>query len=198
MDELNPFFGKSLTLMQDDKTLITQLQQNDERALSLLYDKYSGAIYSVILKMIKDESKAKDLLQETFITVWEKSYQYDADKGRFYTWVYRIAKNKVLNLLRKPIKLIQTDDFSVYTEKEDEISFDAEHLELKGALTKLNDHQKIAIEMVYFKGLTHVEAHEEMGVPLGTFKSYIRQALKQLRTSYTKSISFVLLMLTHV
>ena len=181
--------------MQNDTTLIQGLKNNDERALSLLYDNYSGAIYSVILKMIRDEGKAQDLLQETFMTVWDKAESYDADKGRFYTWVYRIAKNKTLNVLRKTDPLIQTDDFSVHTNKEDVTSIDPEYLELNGALTQLEGHHKEAIELVYFKGLTHREAHTEMNVPLGTFKSYIRQALKQLRESYAKTLSVILLIL---
>jgi RNA polymerase sigma factor (sigma-70 family) len=181
--------------MQDDNTLIQQLKNKDERALSLLYDKYSGAIYSVILKMIRDEGKAQNLLQDTFITVWEKAESYDTYKGRFYTWVYRIAKNKTLNVLRKTNVLIQTDDFSVYDTKEDAISIDYEYLELNGAVTTLEARHKEAIELVYFKGLTHKEAHQEMDVPLGTFKSYIRQALKQLRETYAKTLSLILLIL---
>jgi RNA polymerase sigma-70 factor (ECF subfamily) len=101
----------------------------------------------------------------------------------------------VLNVLRKTDPLIQTDDFSVYDNKEDDISIDPEYLELNGAVTKLEKHHKVAIELVYFKGLTHREAHEEMNVPLGTFKSYIRQALKQLRNTYSKTISIVILIL---
>jgi RNA polymerase sigma-70 factor (ECF subfamily) len=195
LDELQFIFGKSLTLMHNDNALIDQLKNKDERALSLLYDTYSGAIYSVILKMIKDEGKAQNILQDTFMTVWNKAESYNSEKGRFYTWVYRIAKNKVLNVLRKTDPLIQTDDFSVYDNKEDDISIDPEYLELNGAVTKLEKHHKVAIELVYFKGLTHREAHEEMNVPLGTFKSYIRQALKQLRNTYSKTISIVILIL---
>lgn len=181
--------------MQNDTRLIQQLKNKDEGALSLLYDKYSGAIYSVILKMIRDEGKAQNLLQDTFTTVWDKAENYDATKGRFYTWVYRIAKNKTLNVLRKNDPLIQTDDFSVYKNKEEAISIDNEYLELKGAITSLEAHHKEAIELVYFKGLTHREAHKEMNVPLGTFKSYVRQALKELRTTYSKAIIVLMLIL---
>jgi len=195
LDEQHFTFGKPLTLMQKDSTLIQDLKNKDERALSLLYDNYSGAIYSVILKMIRDEGKAQDLLQETFMTVWDKAESYDTDKGRFYTWVYRIAKNKTLNVLRKTDPLIQTDDFSVHINKEDATSIDPEYLEINGAVTQLEAHHKEAIELVYFKGLTHKEAHTEMDVPLGTFKSYIRQALKQLRESYAKTLSVILLIL---
>ena len=181
--------------MHNDSVLIKQLKNKEQRALSLLYDKYSGAIYSVILKMIRDEGKAQNLLQDTFLTVWEKAESYDTDKGRFYTWVYRIAKNKTLNMLRKTDLLIQTEDFSVYGNKEDAIRIDPEFLELNGAVTALALHHKEAIELVYFKGLTHKEAHQEMDVPLGTFKSYIRQALKQLRETYTKTLGLILLLL---
>lgn len=181
--------------MHNDSVLIQQLKNKDQRALSLLYDKYSGAIYSVILKMIRDEEKAQNLLQDTFLTVWEKAESYDNDKGRFYTWVYRIAKNKTLNILRKTDLLIQTEDFSVYDNKEDAIHIDPEYLELNGAVTTLEVHHKEAIELVYFKGLTHKEAHQAMNVPLGTFKSYIRQALKQLRETYAKTLGLVLLLL---
>ncbi|WP_299118965.1 sigma-70 family RNA polymerase sigma factor [uncultured Winogradskyella sp.] len=181
--------------MQNDNALIQQLKNKDERALSVLYDKYSGAIYGVIIKMIRDEGKAQNILQDTFMTVWDKAESYDVDKGRFYTWVYRIAKNKTLNVLRKTDPLIQTDDFSVHINKEDAISIDAEYLELNGAVKKLEDHHKEAIELVYFKGLTHREAHKEMDVPLGTFKSYVRQALKQVRETYTKTLSLILLIL---
>lgn len=195
LDELAFIFGKSLTLMQNDNFLIQQLKDKDERALSLLYDKYAGAIYSVIIKMVRDEGKAQNLLQDTFMTVWDKAESYNASKGRFYTWVFRIARNKTLNFLRKVEPLIQTDDFSVYDSKEEAISIDPKYLELNGAITTLEEHHKAAIELVYFKGLTHKEAHQQMDVPLGTFKSYVRQALNQLRKTYTKALSVLLLII---
>lgn len=195
MDEQEVIFGKSLTQMQDDALLIKQLQTKDERALALLYDKYSGALYSVIIKMTRNETLSQDLLQETFMTIWDKAHQYNPDKGRFYTWTYRIAKNKVLNYLRKKDILIQTDDLSVYKNKEEPETINRDFLELNGAITKLEAHHQKAIELVYFNGLTHREAHAEMDVPLGTFKSYIQQALKQLRNTYTKIVVFLLLLI---
>lgn len=181
--------------MQDDALLIKQLQDKNERALSLLYDKYSGALYSVILKMIRDEGIAQDILQETFITIWDKSYQYNSEKGRFYTWTYRIAKNKVLNFIRKRDILIQKEDLSVYEIEDEPVKFEDEFLKLKGAITQLNKHHQKAIELVYFKGLTHREAHEDMDVPLGTFKSYIQQALKKLKSIYGEALTVLFLML---
>ena len=181
--------------MKNDKALILKLQNKDENALSILYDNYSAALYGVIIRICKDEQIAQNLLQDTFLTIWEKSYQYNPEKGRFYTWAYQIAKNKTLNFLRKKKNLlIQTEDFSVYRNKADNISIDSEYLELKGCLLKLEPHHQKALELVYFKGLTHREAHKEMDVPLGTFKSYIKQALKKLKLSYDKVVLLILIL----
>ncbi|WP_271766053.1 RNA polymerase sigma factor [Aquimarina algiphila] len=176
--------------MQDDLELIKRLQKKDPKALSIIYDRYSGALYGVILRICKDETQAQDLLQETFLKIWEKSNSYDFKKGKFFTWSYRIAKNSTLNALRNPSKLIQNEDLSVYKNKE---TFEPEldTMQLNGSLKKLEPHHQRAIELVYFNGLTHREAHEEMNVPLGTFKSYIRQALKKLREEYEKGLIIV-------
>ena len=168
--------------MNQDSDLISRLQNQDAQALSILYDNYSAAIYGVILRMCKDEDTSKNLLQDTFMKVWEKSQQYDPEKGRFYTWIYRIARNNVLNALRKENKLIQTSDLSVYENRSTEESLDFE--QLNGSIQKLDPHHRKAIELVYFKGLTHREAHAVMDVPLGTFKSYVRQALKRIKEQY--------------
>ena len=181
--------------MNNDKDLISKLKAKDETALGLLYDKYSAALYGVIIRICKDEGLAENLLQDTFMTIWEKSGDYDASKGRFYTWAYRIAKNKTLNVVRNDKKLIQTEDLSVYKSRTEEQKTDIDHLKLKGALKRLEKHHQKAIKLVYFNGLTHREAYEEMGVPLGTFKSYIRQALKQLQDSYLKVMVFLMILI---
>jgi RNA polymerase sigma factor (sigma-70 family) len=181
--------------MQNDKLLILKLQNKDEAALAKLYDYYSPAIYGVILRMCKDEQQAQNLLQDTFMTIWEKGHQYNPQKGRFYTWAYRIAKNKTLNFLRRPQNLIQNEDLSVYNNKEEDVSGDMDYLQLNGCLKQLDAHHQKALELVYFKGLTHREAHEEMDVPLGTFKSYIKQALRKLQQSYDKAV--VLFIILH-
>ncbi|WP_353779476.1 sigma-70 family RNA polymerase sigma factor [Winogradskyella sp. 3972H.M.0a.05] len=186
---------KSLTLMQDDSNLISRIKAQDERALSLLYDKYAPAIYGVIKRMCKDDNAAENILQDTFMTIWEKIDSYNPEKGRFYTWAYRIAKNKVLNFLRKPNKLIQTDDLSVYASRTTEQTTMEDFAQLKGSINTLEAHHKRAIELVYFLGLTHNEAHKEMDVPLGTFKSYIRQALKRLKDSYSAALILMLILI---
>ncbi|MEX0291448.1 MAG: RNA polymerase sigma factor [Flavobacteriaceae bacterium] len=166
-----------------DIGLIDRLRNGDKSALYLLYDKYSSALYGVILRICRDEDQAKDLLQETFVKIWQKISTYDQSKGRFYTWAYRIAKHTTLNALRKSKPLIQTEDLSVYSNIASEEE-SPDYAVLNGLLKKLEPHHQRAIQLVYFQGYTHREAHELMKVPLGTFKSYIRQAIKQIREKY--------------
>jgi len=173
--------------VSNDTIYIERFQNRDETALSKLYDMYSGAIYGVIIRMCRNEEAAQEILQETFMKAWDKSHLYDASKGKFYTWLYRIARNTTLNFLRKDQKLIQTEDLSVYKDAGVEENENL-HVELKGALSKLDEHHQTALKLVYFNGLTHKEAHEEMGVPLGTFKSYVRQAVGKLRDIYAKEL----------
>lgn len=173
---------------------IQRLKKGDKNALYALYDKYSGALFGVVLRMCRDRELAEDILQEIFITIWEKIVQYDPEKGKFYTWAYRIARNTTLNALRKTDPLIQKGDMSVYNtveEKSEVQDFDV----LTGEIHKLEEHHRKVIELVYFKGYTHREAHKLMGVPLGTFKSYVRQALQQLRENYPSAMALLLLCL---
>lgn len=184
--------------MQEDLTLINLLQQGNERALSRLYDSYSGALYGVIVRICRNERLAQEVLQETFLKIWEYSESYNPEKGRFYTWAYRIARNTALNSLRNKARLIQTEELGVYKDKGEDEQIDIDLVKLNGAMSQLDDHHQRALELVYFKGLTHKAAHVEMEVPLGTFKSYVRQALKQLRSSYLIGVTGIWLIMERI
>ncbi len=193
LDEFGLFFIILITFklqMQDTPELIHQLQQKNAEALVKVYDQYKGALYGIIFRMCQNKPLAEELLQETFLKIWRKSDQYDASKGKFFTWAYRIAKNTTLNALRRKDDLIQNEDLSVYEDRSAPEP-KADYSALKGSIEQLDPQHREAIKLIYFNGLTHREAHEEMGVPLGTFKSYVRQALKKLRETYQQTLSIV-------
>lgn len=177
--------------LAEDIHYIKKLQAGDKGALYELYSKYSGALYGVIIRMCKEENLAQEILQDTFLKIWKQIHTYDPKKGRFYTWSYRIARNTTLNALRKTKDLIQKEDLSVYKDIEAEEE-ERDYSQINGMLRNLEPHHQRAIDLVYFKGMTHREAHQEMDVPLGTFKSYMQQALRQLRKAYGKEILMLL------
>ena len=183
--------------MQQHQNLIHQLKEKDQEAFSKLYDLYSGAIYGMILKICRSEVVSQEVLQDTFLTVWNKATLYNEEKASFYTWLYRIARNKALNAIRDSEKgFIQSENLGVYKVAE-EAQEKENFIQIKGSLDHLQPHHKRAIELVFFRGYTHREAYKEMDVPLGTFKSYIRQALKQLKENYVK-VTVIFLTLIHV
>ncbi|MAO08600.1 MAG: RNA polymerase subunit sigma-24 [Alteromonas sp.] len=175
--------------------LMLQVQKGNKLALGELYDRYSGALYAVIIKICRDEGLAQDVLQESFLKIWKKAGQFDPDKGAFYTWAFRLCRNTALNAKRNKKDLIQTEDLSVYKNREEPQNNPVDSEKLKGALSQLSEHHQQALKLVYFEGLTHREAHQVMDVPLGTFKSYIQQALRELRGIYKTSIISIILMI---
>lgn len=189
--EFYHIFNTAMSKTSSDIFLIERLQSGDKDALYKLYDKYAAALFGVIVRMCRDQDLAEDLLQECFVKIWQKINTYKATKGKFYTWAYRIARNTTLNHLRKSSPLIQTEDLSVYEYKQQNAP-DQPFDELNGLLNKLEPHHRKAINLVYFRGYTHREAHEEMEVPLGTFKSYVRQALLRLRELHSELLPLLI------
>lgn len=183
--------------MQQHQNLIDLVKEKDQEAFTKIYDMYASAIYGVVIKICQSEEVAQEVLQDTFLTVWNKSHLYNKEKASFYTWLYRIARNKSLNAIRNSDKtIIQNENLGVYTNVE-EAQNENHSTNIKGSLYQLQDHHRQAIELIYFRGYTHREAHVEMEVPLGTFKSYVKQALKQLKENYGK-VSVVLWTLIQV
>ena len=106
--------------MQQHQNLINRLKEKDQEAFSKLYELYAAAIYGVILKICRSEEVAQEVLQDTFLTVWNKSDLYKKEKASFYTWMYRIARNKSLNAIRDSEKhVIQNENLGVYIAEEE-------------------------------------------------------------------------------
>ena len=74
-----------------EQEIVSLLKKGDKRAISIIYENYSSALYGVILKITNNEAMAQDALQESFIKIWKYAKKYDAKKAKLFTWMYRIA-----------------------------------------------------------------------------------------------------------
>ncbi|AGC75624.1 RNA polymerase sigma-70 factor (ECF subfamily) [Nonlabens dokdonensis] len=167
-----------------EKHIIELLQEKDERAISLIYDQYAAPLYGVILKITRNEAMASDVLQETLIKVWHKSHVYDPEKAKLFTWLFQIARNTALDALRKSKrksdKEIQIQNRDVYPNED---GIDKEDRDLINAqINRLDKKYREVLETIFFKGMTHMEAADYLNLPLGTLKTRLRNALKELRT----------------
>ncbi len=166
--------------------MIRLLTQRDTSALDYLYDHYSSALYSIILRIIRKEDLAEEVLQDVFLKIWDRIASYDSSKGRLFTWMLNIAKNQAIDKTRSKEmsqrrKTDDIDDLVNKVDRKEASELQIEAIGLKELLTKLPEEQRFVIDHLYLKGYTQSELAEQFGIPLGTVKTRTRMALIELR-----------------
>jgi RNA polymerase sigma-70 factor, ECF subfamily len=168
--------------------LLARLQRREPEALAELYDRYGGMVYRLILRLVRDQGVAEDLVQETFLRAWNRVGGFDAGRGAVGPWLLAVARNRAIDYLRyqgrrneSSIDLNETEHPALFADmRSDPLNLDmARHV--KRALDQLNPQQREAIELAYFEGLSQSEIARRMDQPLGTVKTWMRRALQQMR-----------------
>src|SRR6476660_2590631 len=93
--------GTQAPYHQDDAALIARMRAGDQSAMADLYDRYSGVVYAVALRVLANTTAAEDVVQEVFLQLWRNPQAFDADRGRLAPWLAVIARNRAIDLLRK-------------------------------------------------------------------------------------------------
>lgn len=168
-----------------ESELISSLKDNSKEAFEYLYDHYSPALYGIILKIVKDEEKAADVMQDAFLKIWKNINSYNADKGSLFTWILNVSRNTAIDRLRIDTKKEQTVSWDLLPEIEltPNVIFTPAPttIDIRAIVARLLPEKSVLIDMVYFQGYTHEEVSEHLSLPLGTVKSRIRKALSELR-----------------
>ena len=165
-----------------EEALIVALREKDKQVIGIIYDNYSPVLYGVILKIVKSEQVAEDVLQETFIKIWKNADAYDSSKGRLFTWLISIARNCAIDYTRSKDYKQQSQTASNFVFNEDLTeTMETDYIGLKEIVEKLKPDNKEIIDLVYFQGYTQAEAAKKLSMPLGTVKTKIRVALQRLR-----------------
>lgn len=174
-----------------EEDLIALLRAQDRRAVSVLYDKYSAALFGVILRIVKEEEVAEDVLQEAFVKIWSTFGSYDDGKGRLFTWMLNVSKNLAIDKIRSKQYRVGSKMMEIDKGAARHIpiqgGFRPEHIGLKEVLNHLSKDQRQIIDLMYFEGFTQTEIAEEYNIPLGTVKTRARSAIKEL-SKYLKDL----------
>ncbi len=156
----------------------------DEAAFSKLFQHFAPRVKGYLLKSGADNSLAEECVQDVMATVWRKAGQYDPSRASVSTWIFTIARNRQIDVLRKQARP-QPEDLPWGPEAEpdqvDVLAIQQDSARLVDALSALPNNQREMIEKAYFGDLSHSEIAEVTGLPLGTIKSRIRMALDRLR-----------------
>lgn len=175
-----------------DSELLALFRKEESRhyAFNLLVRQYQRKLYSFIRRMITDHDEAQDVLQNTFIKVWNGLDKFRED-SKLYSWLYRIAHNECLNHLRSLKKGLFTSDESVVErltttlDNSEHFSGDLIQKKLQRALMKLPDKQRAVFTMKYFEELKYEEISEITGTSVGALKSSYHIAVKKIESWVT-------------
>ena len=158
----------------------------DKTAFSELFKLVGPRIKGYLMKLGSSDVAAEDLLQEVMLTVWRKSETFDRSKAAVSTWLFTIARNKRIDMLRKEIRP-QLDPLDPMLSPNQEAAADdiygsnQEAMKISKAIEQLPTDQAVLIKMTYYEDKSHSIIANELNMPLGTVKSRIRLASTRLR-----------------
>ncbi|HVL23542.1 MAG TPA: sigma-70 family RNA polymerase sigma factor [Thermomicrobiales bacterium] len=175
-----------------DPELVDLVAAGDARALAVLYDRYSRAVFSFALRMLGDRATAEELVQEVYFRAWQQARKFSEGRGTFITWLLSITHNMAIDEIRRrnrrPQRADSADPVLMLTNVrdetpavEDQAMMTAIREQVAVAMAALPEAQRSAIELAYFRGLTQREIADLQGEPLGTIKTRMRLAVRKLR-----------------
>lgn len=181
--------SKPRKISLSEEELVLALRQREKIAVEALYDMYSSSLFGVISRIINDTATSEDVLQDTFVKIWNSFASYSTEKGRLFTWMVNIARNLAIDKIRSKDfknqnKNQELENNVAFIDEQRNTVYKPELLGIKDLVETLKPEQKLILDLVYFKGYTHVEAADELGVPLGTIKTRLRMAIMQLRKHF--------------
>ena len=159
----------------------------DPAALKDVYQRTSAKLLGVVFRILGDRDEAEDVLQEVYITVWNKADRFDANRASPITWLVSIARNRAIDRLRarnvRPTTTIEAAA-DVADSQPDAVALlesKGEQARLNGCLDQLDPQHASAVRTAFFQGVTYEALATKLNVPLGTMKSWIRRSLLSLR-----------------
>ena len=173
----------------DEGDLVERLQSRDPRSMADLYDRYGRVTYALIFRIVRNAAVAEDLVQESFLRIWNRVHGFDRAKGALGPWVLAVARNRAIDYLRSvdgrmaqgAFEIEKMEEPAQFSDLENEIlNMDRVRL-LKQAFEKLTPNQRTVLELAYYEGLSQTEMAARLQQPLGTIKTWVRTALKTLR-----------------
>jgi RNA polymerase sigma-70 factor, ECF subfamily len=178
-----------------DQEMIARIGRRDQSAFGALYDRLSGPLYSLTVKMLGDPVEAQDALQDVFLQIWSRAETYDPEQSSVFSWAVLLTRSRVIDRLRargrrSRVVVGSTEDedeltsapgASIMESAADTAEKNDEAARVRYVLNSLPSDQREAIEMAFFEHLTHHEIAARLGQPLGTVKARIRRGLLKLR-----------------
>ena len=178
---------------QDEAALVAEAIEGSELAFRTLVERYQRPVFSLVLRMVRDHGVAEDVTQEVFVKAWMALSRYDP-RRRFASWLFKIASNAAIDQLRRkklpttPIETSDTDQSSILDRIEDERSESPDTLvkrrelssALEAAVAALRPEYRLVVLLRFREELPYKDIAEATGMPLGTVKTNLRRARREI------------------
>jgi RNA polymerase sigma-70 factor (ECF subfamily) len=174
-----------------DVDLMLGIQSGDADALSQLYDRYNGIVKALILRIIRNETEADDLLQEVFMEIWNQAKNFSAQKGKPLGWMVTLTRRRAIDALRKKQAYARAEERLqaqpeqqplawVQNVTEEEIRAGDTRVLMAKVISSLPEAQQQVIELAFFQGMSQREIASHTNIPLGTVKTRLELGLKKI------------------
>jgi len=167
---------------------LARVAKGERAALKLVYRDTSAKLFGVCLRILRDNGEAEDVLQDVYMTVWRQAATFDPERGSPITWLVAIARNRSIDRLRASVTTRRMQSIDDALEIGDSapsalerVETGQEHRRLMNCLDELEPRHASAIRSAFLDGATYEELAQQVDVPLGTMKSWIRRSLQRLR-----------------
>ena len=167
--------------------LLIAAGRGDRESFARLYNLSASRLLPIALRILRQREPAEEVLQEAYLTIWNKASQYSRDRGKPLAWMGTIVRHRAIDQLRRqnrePRSAVSLDDVyeSGLAEQLSEAPFDQVDVGLRGCLEQLQAKQQKAIVLAFYYGHTHEELASSLDTPLGMVKSWVRRGLLQLK-----------------
>lgn len=166
------------------------IADGDDRALGQAFDRYSGLVYGLSLRILSNASEAEDVLQEVFLQLWRRAPQFDASRGTLAGFLVTLGRSVSIDRLRarRARRTDASSELDLRTSLTagppvESASLSEARTEVSAALATLPEAEREVLELAYFEGLSQTEIAERKGWPLGTVKGRARNGLRRLKDS---------------
>lgn len=174
-------------------SMVEAIVEQDESALAQLYDATIAKVYGLALKITRRHDLAEEVVEDTYMQVWQEAGNFDHMRGSTIAWMMMICRSRAIDALRKLDKatshaepeLLRQDNEEAINPLDIVMMLERESA-IRIAMTTLSATQRQLISLAFFKGYTHEEIAEQMAIPLGTVKSNIKRAQHILKTVLNK------------
>ena len=171
----------------EEVELLHGVARGDERAFAALYDRYSAILFGLLLRILHDRPEAEDVLQEVFLQIWQRASNFDAERGRPFTWLVTLARSRAIDRLRatgsreRAAQAAAGESPEPVADAEKEAARSEEGQVVRAALAEIPEEQRRALLLAYFEGLSQSEIAARLNQPLGTVKTRMRSGMMRLR-----------------